>query len=366
MDSCDSFECDSMLTDETSSFNHLIFGNNIYTIKLLLKSCAITHECFATILKDVYPGNTPNCQFTIELADMMIDYADTELLNMFIEKLTLCTFQNEHDSTQCIYRLINAGGSIPKDTTTAMHLPSEIINEHIDLESLSSEELINFAMVVRTDKSISEKCMVILQSRDTRVSRSFLSKLVSRMDENIITSGLIKYIIQQEDFEWILIESLHRYLFACGEFNELKFHPKNYVAGKKLSVIMLMTYQTYRQTRMPGLHPTILKYRDVNLREYFADDIGSKITKPAPAIVSENDGYKPRFVMPKKYSKASIWCKNQEARQAHKELLTFVATFKILSDDNLAEERKATVRKHAKIIYFALEDDVELQLQLAT
>lgn len=351
-----------MCDDEISSLDHLIFGNNIYAIKLLLNSGAVMYEHFVTILKDIYPRKSPHYQLTIELADMMIDYADTQLLNIFIKKLALPNVQDEQNVSKCVRRLINAGGSVPKDGKIAMHLPSEIINECIDLESLSSEELIEFAMVVRADKSISEKCMDIFQSRDAPVSRSFLSRLVSRINDNPITSALLKYVHQQEDFEWILIGSLHCYVFTYGQITELKLYPKNYVAGKKLSVVMLMTYQGCRQNVMPGLHPAILKYRDVNLREYFADDVELKITRPA--IVSENNGYNPRFIMPKKRSKSSISCKNQEALRAHKELHKFVATFKILSDDNLMEERKATVRKHAKTIYLALEDDMELQLQL--
>lgn len=344
-----------MSSEEEAVYNWMT-NQDLYTIKLLISHDVISHEGFARMLKEYFADSfeTHGLDFMFEIIDIVIDYADIELINMLLSTLLYWGIHNGNQREKYIRRLIDLGGTMPTDINTLTSLPDGIVDEYVDFENLESKHLLQFICECHTSDRINQKCCDILQCRDTAMPMEYLAdrflELITfgRTTENIFYA--LKYVHGQPDFEWIIIDTINQ----TSELTKrsINLFPENYVADEIMSLIILEGCQKsgFAAGIINAIHPDIAKYKDVPLFTYFLQG----------APVNQRYTYS--------YYKNSIQlspvCRDGDAISAYTNLIQLLSV-RITHDKNFFEQKKAYILKHATIVLAALENDVELQLHIA-
>lgn len=329
----------TILQDEKSSIADLVTSHNLYAIQQLLTSNMLTHERLVDILKNHYAtSNSTPGEFTVNIVDLVCDHMDLDLINIFLKNMYFDPHTNVetiNKITQCIRHLINLGGTLQLDSIA--FLPNEIIEECVDIETLDTNVLLECIASATPNSCFKNKCSELLQRQEESIDKIRFAKslLYCINDNTVVFSDILKCAHNQEDFEWIIFDVI-KYVSINKIHSSVQFFPQNYVANKKISVILLMIGQVCNNDFTNVMHSDIIKYKKVEFSRYFA----------------AND-----VAYPVKY---------KHGLGAYFNLHGKISSRMILVEEKYFEEHKASIYGFAKELLMALEQDDELQLFIAS
>jgi len=346
---------DGVCRDENVAVYNWMTNCDLYTIKLLMSHDVVSHEDFTRMLKEYFSENEErlSAAFTFEIVDIIIDYADIELINMLLHTLLLSGTREEDKRAKYMHRLVDLGGTMPMDTRTLMKLPHEIIEEYVDFESLEPENLLQFLCNRHFSDTIKQKCCDTLERHSAvmpveKIFPNFFESVnFGCTTENMFY--ILKYVHQQPDFEWIIIDVIRQTSELAKRM--IKLFPENYVTDEIISLIIIVACQKSGFTHriMDTIHPDVAKYRDVPLATYFGRTEAKKYT----------------YTYYTKTPPLSLVCQDNEAICTYASLIQLIS-IRITYDKNLFEQKKIDILRYANTLLAALENDLDLQSQISS
>jgi len=308
------------------------------------------------ILKNYYANNVAtSAYFTMELIDVVIDYADIALINLFLRILpmtlnTLCknTGIIKNMMISYMHKLIKMGGTISSDNHVLIHLPNEIIKEYVELDNLSNQTVISYMTSLDTDDFIKNKCADILRCRNNvTTDKIFLCRQLISVTYNLSNTkwfySLISYVHQHNEFIWIILDSLRSVNKTARHYG---FFPNNYVANKKISIILLLFSQIFDYDLSYLIHSNVRKYENVGLSKYF--DLKNTLKKFHPN----------EYTLQSDQKKSEHICQNTMTNELYYQFYNMIIRNAILCD--AFDYRKKVINQYAKILLDELNNDARL------
>jgi len=172
-------------------------------IKILIDNNIATIDFFMNIFKKYCTKHTCSCKyFTIDVIELFVDYADTELINLMINALITDAYNSGDDKNIIIpyvRKLINLGGKISNDKHMLFQMPNELIEEYVELNYLSLDIVIRFLASDIASNLIRDRCIDILALRndecvDPTLIVGILANLIFYEGDPIYIDHLMNYI----------------------------------------------------------------------------------------------------------------------------------------------------------------------------